>query len=211
METILGIHLNIPEPFARRILEAIRKTQIVYPRNYTYTPHMTLYLCRFSARRFPVLIHSLEALQLKPVRITPIGVRAHRHKNHAFLSLDLVRTSTILQLHAQILRIANPMRGNLLRSRDKSRLAQNIFSAKERRLLSQYGYHRVAGAYRPHITLGEIAWKQGHSRVTQLTKTLRTLNGIKITLSHLVIGMYRYDQATETYTEPSVERLLRLT
>lgn len=211
MEKIIGIHFNIPKPVSGIISKTIKRVVISYPSNYEYAPHITVYLCRFPAEKFSKLIGRIKALKSQPISLKVSRVRAQRDiDNQAFISLTFAKTEQIKKLQRHIFQTANNLRSGLIRSKDQGLLKQGVLSEKERLYLTKYGSYRILSLYSPHITLGKAPWHQATLTVKKCEQSLRLLRGFPLTLSTLVVGLYKYDNTKGKYTKVIREEKIAL-
>jgi hypothetical protein len=210
MEKIIGIHLNVPMPASRIIWAAIRKARIDFPRDYSYAPHVTLYLGRFPAGHFAKLTQILNTLKLGSVVLRINAIRIQHQTETDFLSLTFVPNSRIKKLQQQILEPANTLRGHLLRSKDKNRLKNGFFNTKEKHYLLKYGSPWVLALHTPHITLGEVPAPRSTQTIEELVLFLRQLKKMKLNISKIVVGLYNYDSKQKKYTKVIREEKIRL-
>jgi hypothetical protein len=211
MEKIIGIHLDIPRNAVNIITDALRKTKIRYPRNYSYVPHITLYLCRFPARQFPKLVKSIASRKIPAVYLHINKVSGQKQKNSkTFLSLVFRRSVPIQRLHRQIVLSANKLRGSLIRTKDQKRLKQDYFSKQEEMYLKEYGSPRVLALYKPHITLGEVPLSAVRQSMARFNPFLRKLKKMELPLATLVVGLYEYDNYRLKYTKVIQEKKISL-
>lgn len=211
MEKVIGIHLDIPKPTSKIILQAIKQTNIAYPRYYKYSPHLTLYRCRFPANHFSKLINKLKALKLKPISLKINKVNVQRiNQDAAFLSLNFAKADLVKNLHRKVLQPANKLRGQLIRSKDKNRLRHGFFSLKEQQYITRYGHQSVLSLFTPHITLGEVPRAKVKVTVKKITPYLGLLQKHPFILTRMTAGLYDYDSQKEKYTKVIREEEIKL-
>ncbi|MFH1235445.1 MAG: 2'-5' RNA ligase family protein [Parcubacteria group bacterium] len=211
MEKVIGIHLEVPRQASKIILAGIKRAGITYPRYYRFTPHLTLYHCRFHAAKYATLVRRLNALQLHTVRMRIQKVNVWKNKNgSAFLSLALSRTPDIQKIHRQVLQPANALRGSLIREKERRLLADGAFNRKERQYIERYGSQHVLFLYHPHITLGEVPGTTVKAVVKKLHPSLRRLQKIELVLSTMNVGLYNFDNTSRKYVKVVREKEIAL-
>jgi hypothetical protein len=101
--------------------------------------------------------------------------------------------------HMKIVRIANQLRGNRIRSKDMQRIREKIFSPIEIKAILKYGYLRVGSRFHPHVTLGSVTAQYKH--ISRIQAEARTLRGKSFVANEVVIGLYAYDKTRHDYTK----------
>lgn len=177
-ETRLSIILKLPKDIADLILATKEKTGVYYPNHVTSIPHITLYACAFDEQQYPELVRQLAAIQIAPFEVTigELSFTKHDKNNNTFVSFGFKNKGTLQELHEQVLAIANPLRGNLIRFKDAERSKKGIFSEEEFATIERYGYQYVNEHFNSHVTIGEVDEKDSGILET-LKDALREIEG----------------------------------
>ncbi|MFA6198080.1 MAG: hypothetical protein WC734_02910 [Patescibacteria group bacterium] len=107
-----------------------------------------------------------------------------------------------------IIRIANQLRGNRIRSKDMQRIREKIFTPIEIKAILKYGYLRVGSRFHPHVTLGSVTAQYKH--VSRIQAEARTLRGKSFVANEVVIGLYAYDKSRHDYARVIREHVIPL-
>jgi 2'-5' RNA ligase len=196
-ETVLGIHINVRSDVAAAVKKLQKKHHLFYPGNYDLDPHLTLYLARFTRSDIAVLKKQLLRAKLQPVQLKIDRLRCQPFNSGVYSSLGIVRQPRLSQLHEQIVKMANALRGNRIRMKDLQRMREGQFSSAEVRTIKKYGYLRVGRRFHPHLTLGLSASLP--DKYAQLKSAAYPLKGIGWTASKLIVGLYLYDYTRKDY------------
>lgn len=206
---MLGIHTIVPHRIGRQIISARHRASFPERPVQEFAPHVTLYLCRFSkpaywqllaavrGRRFPSVVIHFDRVRVtadqRGLRTAVLGVR---------------RTKALARLHASLIKLSNPLRGDLLRKKDVLRIRSGVFSVAERNVTVRYGYRGAGSRYAPHVTVTHAPIRSGNLR--QLLRSLRSLVGMSWRANRMVVGLYRYSNLAGRYVGQSRERIIRL-
>lgn len=207
-ETVLGIHLNVRRDIAKKVRGIQKAFGLVYSGNYQYVPHVTIYLSRFRQSDFAVLHKKIIGAKLRPIRLTITGLSVAPNRRGYFISLGMTEKPKLKRFHMKIVRIANQLRGNRLRSKDIQRIREQVYTLAEIKAIRKYGYLRVYERFHPHATLGNVPAQYKH--ISQLQKKVQTLKGKSFIAKEVVIGLYAYDKSRHDYTKVIRERAIPL-
>ncbi len=209
MEYILGVHIPIPPKLAKLIVSVKSKNYINYPGNYKYQPHITIYLCRFTKEKFRKLLRNLKTNNIKSFVLKIGKLKQQSDGKILFIYLSLVKNEYLISFHKYILKMANPLRGMLIRSKDKIKIKSGDYTNIQKRYLLKYGYHRVLKFFIPHITLGELA-ANDIKKLKHLKSDLNKLKGIEFRINYYIVGLYKYDIKKKDYCGTVIEEKIDL-
>lgn len=201
MEKILGIHINAP-PRVERAIDKVRHHVERYFGSQEYAPHITLYLARYRASAFHLLVQQLTTNPAPSCKVIIGGLLVERLVDGRwFLALKVRRTPLLLRQHTQLIRRANELRGGLIRTKDQARIQNDEYSAVEKKRIMKYGYSRVMSEFHPHFTIGTIDAKFSRAEaVKKVKKYLEPLQGLTWVPSEVVVGLYDFDTRRGRYT-----------
>lgn len=206
METILGVHVELPKAISKNIRRFRHTSKNFVLASYPFTPHITIFLCRFPKRNFAKLMKRLTQLRLDATTLMIAGSRDALHAGTStFLMLTIKKTAGLSALHTAVVQAASALRDHRLRKKDALRLLEQSLSRRNRTYLLRYGYFRVLKNFKPHITVGVFS----NTLDSRQRSWLRHLKGTLFTPKHLVVGLYRYDERNGRSTS-AVERKLLL-
>jgi len=209
MEYILGVHIPIPPNQAKLIASVKSKNHIEYPGNYKYQPHITIYLCRFTKAKFKKLFKNLKTKNFKSFLLRIGKLEKQTNNKNSFIYLSLVKNKSLILFHEYILKIANPLRGELIRSKDKIKIESGEYTNIQKRYLLKYGYYRVLKFFIPHITLGELT-ANDIKKLKHFKSDLNKLKGIEFRINYYIIGLYKYDTKKKDYCGTVIEEKIDL-
>lgn len=207
-ETVLGIHLNVRSDITKKIQGIQKEFGLVYPGNYQHEPHVTIYLSRFAQSDFTILQKKIIAAKLRPIRLIITGLSLVPYRRGIFVSLGMAESTEIKRFHMKIIRIANRLRGNRLRSKDLQRIREKVYTPQEIIAIQKYGYLRVGSRFHPHVTLGNTPTQ--YKQTSRLQKKAQMLKGGSFMAKEVVIGLYAYDKSRHDYTGVIRERAIPL-
>lgn len=191
-EFVLFIYIPLPVAH-QKVIKKLRKELGHDP--IIKQAHITLYMCRFERASYKLLIKSLYDTELNKFSVNIDRLTFTPSKNGGKFCSIKIKGKSLQKIHEQIVSIANPLRNNLIRSKELQRVKDDVYSKKEIELLYKYGYVEVMENYRPHITIGDNVSvnaqlkKSSQSKVNQLDKTIAVQN---IIVSFVKIGKKDY-------------------
>ncbi|MFH1457191.1 MAG: DUF1045 domain-containing protein [Patescibacteria group bacterium] len=205
IENLFGVYFNIPKQISNKIAQAQKDCNIYYSRNYIFTPHVTFYASKFTASAFEEFEQAIKECKLKPFKIKVGKVKSDQslRKDNAFLYVDILKNRSLMDAHKVILKIANKLRGNLIRAKDTVRIKNNVYTAEETKYIKKYGFMRVLKFFRPHITLGELSTKEAQEK--SLKKNLKArfsdLEGKEFEVKSIMISFQLYSNIKKTFLD----------
>ncbi|MBI5404912.1 MAG: 2'-5' RNA ligase family protein [Candidatus Kerfeldbacteria bacterium] len=209
MEYILGIHLNVPRSTAKRIVAARNRSNALRRPDQDFEPHVTLYLCRLSRPAFRQLLADIRTRRLPSVVLHLDRVRARTaERDFRFVVLQVRRTKSLVRLHQAVAAAGNRLRAGQLRKKDILRIRIGEYSTFERTTTVRFGYRWAGPGFSPHVTVSRSPVRPSAAR--HLAQQLRDIVGTSWRAKSLVVGLYRYNNASRRYVGRAVERTVRL-
>jgi hypothetical protein len=158
---------------------------------YINGPHVTIYHCRFTEELFKELVGKLSQTSFSPIQFNLGEIEVHPSKEQgSFYSLE-VTGNELHNFHKQIINIANPLRGDLQRSKDQERIDQGKYSSNELAHILKYGYLNTLDRYSPHLTLAD-GITLTNEELGKLQEEIKPLSQ-NITPTHFVVQLQTYD------------------
>jgi 2'-5' RNA ligase len=187
-ELILFAYLPLSLQASRIIRRLQHQLGYIHPIDRS---HITVYMCKFSDTAYHQLLAKLEELSPAKVEINLSHLVSKPSKNGGWFYYLKIKNPQLVQLHKTILKLANPLRGTLQRSKELKRIKAGVYSAAELYYLQTYGYLEVLDRYNPHITLGDsmVIDKEKEDALKQTIKRTPTQTQLK----ELRVGLYSYD------------------
>lgn len=210
-EYVLGIHLLLPPELTRIIVRARKlANKALVGQYHNYDPHITLYLARYTPARYSKLVKYFTTSRPQACQVTFGQIqRWSSWRDWPFFILPVVRSPQLYQLHRVVLRPANQLRGNLIRSKDRKRILSGQHSRRTTNLIERYGYYQVLDGFHPHLSLGEIAAGVAAKALRIFTHEIDKLHSKHWKATSMVVGLYRFNPKTDGYyshpTETSIE------
>lgn len=200
-EYIVSIRITFPEKISVVLKQEKDRFVREYGSGYTSSPHITLYLGRYTEDGFPELIEDLRKLPMKPFAISLLKPKVIREgSQHNLYIVDVSNKEHLRELHARVLEIAIRYRSPLLRAKDQQRLDQGLYGNIERENLNRYGHARVLHLFEPHITLGEVGTDDPQPEFADIKNNLTQIEGAKVVVSHLAVFFHRKEKDEEKAT-----------
>lgn len=131
-----------------------------------HTPHITLYMVELPNKNISSVKDRLEIVAQST---TPWRLRSqqYRHNHEGYFDVAFARDARLMKLQRMIIRRINPLRNNLIRSKDRVRLPQ--LTARQQNNIRRYGYRGIGSLYTPHLTFTRLK-KHQPTTIHQLTK-----------------------------------------
>lgn len=196
-EIILFIKIAIPLEISRIIARAKKSAGVASFPGVRFSPHITLYLCRFPQSNMPSLLRSMR--KFKSHRFTVTIERAVRGltAKQPYYFLKVKRDQNLFLLHNDIVRLANGLRRNLIRLADRERLSLGFYSASEIRTIKRYGYPLVRSQFQPHITIGPD--RDGGGQFDALKRKLLKIAGKSFWVDSVDVRLQLFDVSRRKY------------
>lgn len=160
IETRITIRIALPSDISEQIIKVKKKTGVYYPNAEDTIPHITLYACKFDESAYESLLNKLREVSQPSfaLALSPVKTEIHNKykEGNIFVYFGFEETDALEKLHQEVVSIANPLRGNLIRYKDIERFKKGLFSEEEFSFIEQYGYQYVGKNFNSHITIGEV-------------------------------------------------------
>jgi len=199
-ETIFAVSIVLPQWLVDKIQRIKKESGLEYAGNYNFEPHVTLHLVKINKKDFKALVDGLKLLIKHELVIRIGGLQIEEHNGNLFLSLKILKSVKLMNLHKRIVEQTNKWRGSLIREKDLARIKAGVYNKQETGHIRKYGYLRTMDFFKPHITLGEIANDSAAvDKIGQFKKDLMGLRGKSFKVESLVVGIYDFDIKKNCY------------
>src|SRR3989338_4974090 len=175
-EIILFIKISVPSQFSKIIMRAKKLAGIVSFSGYRFSPHITLYLCRFPRSNMPALLRAAQKLKRRHFALTIESASKGLTAERPYYFLKIKGNQNLFLLHNDIVRSAYRLRNGLTLSIDRERMSRNLYSAEETKMVKKYGYPMVKSQFQPHITIGP-ARPNDKEQFNELKRSLLKIKG----------------------------------
>jgi hypothetical protein len=157
-ETTISIWVKLPEEISRLIMDIKKSTGVYYPDHEESLPHTNLYSAKFNEAKYPALLEALKDLDFPrfEARIGKLEFEEQPFRNYVFVSFSYTNPEQFIDLHQQVLGIANPFRGDLIRYKDVERYKNGKMTEEGWERTRKYGFQYFMEKYYPHITIGVV-------------------------------------------------------
>lgn len=217
IEYLLGVHILPPKKLVREIQTLSKLLNFPYKSYYGLPPHITLHLARIEKGGFATLVSSIAKLPIEPftVRLTSLMCDTKSRRVPIFIVQRIHKTPPLIQLHANIVRATNAVRGGLIRTKDLKRIQEGLYTKEEIAYIRQYGYLLVMKNYMPHISLGKIDQPLNRKAQHEIRKKIQqkssVLTGTTFRCDKIIVGLYPFDTSTGKFvSNERIERTLKL-
>ncbi len=204
----IGIHIDVPRKVSDAIKSVSRDFGISHPSG-ELEPHITLYYSKFNPDKFSTLVRNLELHNIEPFKVTLGEICGHYSdsRDKVFYTMRLANPEPVLKLHERVLKVANNLRGDLLREKDIIRQSEGKLNAKEMSYLKRYGSYRVLDNFHPHITLG-VTDNTDERVDDKIRSAYAPLIGTKFNITNLTVCLFLYDNHKKTFVEDVEKRYI---
>lgn len=216
IEYLLGVHILPPKKLVREIQKLSKLLNFPYKSYYGLPPHITLHLARIKENNFERLCESIDRLPKKPftVQLTSLLCDTKSRRIPIFIVQRIHKTPPLMQLHANIVRATNAVRGGLIRTKDLKRIQEGLYTKEEIAYIRQYGYLLVMKNYMPHISLGKIDQPLNRKAQHEIRKKIQqkssVLGGTTFRCDKMIVGLYPFDTQKGAFIPSKrIERTLR--
>jgi 2'-5' RNA ligase len=136
--------------------------------NHGYFPHITLFSPVFPCKNSDKVIEKLEEVSKERsyIKLFSEGVSY----NKKFLMVNFKITAELFNLHIKVLKIINPLRENLLRSKYKDQEYLRNLTDSECKNIKKWGYPRVMDDFDPHLTISKLKRNEDKKHIENLIK-----------------------------------------
>lgn len=212
IETRITILAYLPTDISDSIHNAKELTGVSYPNHETSVPHITLYSCKFDEHKFEDLIHELKELKLAAfsIKLSHLSLVANSKGKNLFASIGFQNSAPLQKIHEEVLRVANGLRGTLIREKDVDRFNKAIYSPEKFEHIKKYGYEYSKEYFDPHITLGEVN-KDDTKKATELKKLLQVVEGAEIPVDRISVLLSQRYIPSEKKVKESQQIEIKLT
>ncbi|KKU48192.1 hypothetical protein A3H10_01225 [Candidatus Uhrbacteria bacterium RIFCSPLOWO2_12_FULL_46_10] len=197
-EIILFIKISVPSQFSKIIMRAKKLAGIVSFSGYRFSPHITLYLCRFPRSNMPALLRAAQKLKRRHFALTIESASKGLTAERPYYFLKIKGNQNLFLLHNDIVRSANSLRNGFIRSVDHERLSLGLYSAMETRMVKKYGYPMVKSQFQPHITIG-LAVLNDRRQFNELKRNLLKTAGKSFWVNSFDISLQIFDVSLRQY------------
>lgn len=199
-ETILFIKIPLPRRFAKIVSRAKRQTGIASFKEYRFSPHITLHLCRIPHKNWRLLVSRIQNMQIPSFAVAISNVQVVTAAARQYFYLMVKKNNQLRSLQYQLLKEVNRYRNNQIRSVDKKRMSAGIYSVLEKRMIRLYGYPLSSRLFHPHVTVGPIGnnWRD---QLRTLKVCLRQIHGQSFLVDSYSVVLRKFDIKRQKYTD----------
>jgi len=172
----ISIRITLPSEITEVIRREKERFVSVYGSKYKSTPHITLYLARYTTDGVAKLATDLRGFTFKAFSFELLAPKMIPKGDRNAYVVDMSNKREIEELHAQIASIASRYESPLLRDADQRRVRE--------------GGTKESGSWYPHVTLGTISANAPQSNSIEIEQNLHDVMGIQINVSDITIFVY---------------------
>lgn len=131
-----------------------------------YFPHVTLYMTEFPKKNLLAVQRILRGIVMRTRSFQCTFSRVDHDTLRGYIVAQFRKNKAATTLHRSVVRLCNPLREGLLRSRDYE--AFTTLTKHQQHNLVRYGYRDAHVLYHPHLTFSRLPSLSRHVKISPL-------------------------------------------